>query len=68
LVYLAVAGAAHKIYDSLMPEINARLAEIGDGTGCEAHAARAREAGRLQVITVDMWDVLGLPRPELDSR
>jgi hypothetical protein len=61
------ASAARRVLDRLVPEIHARLAEIGDGTGCETHAARAREAGRWQAVTVDMWDALGLPRPDLDG-
>ena len=62
-----IRAAAWKVMGTLLPEIRARLAEVGDGTSCEAHAARAREAGRLQVVTVDMWDALGLPRPDLDE-
>lgn len=60
----AIEGAAWKIMERLLPEIQARLAEIGDGQSCETHAARAREAGRFQVVTCDMWDALGLPRPD----
>lgn len=59
-----IEAAAYIVASALLPEIKARLAEIGDGQSCETHAARAREAGRLQVVTVDMWDALGLPRPE----
>lgn len=39
-----------------------RLAEIGDGQGCEASAARAFEHGRLQVVDDDAWHALGLHR------
>jgi hypothetical protein len=63
-----IQAAAGKVLATLLPEIRARLAEVGDGTSCEAHAARAREAGRLQVVAVDMWDALGLPRPNLDEQ
>lgn len=42
--------------------VEARLKEIGDGQGCEASAARAFEAGRLQVVDDDAWHALGLYR------
>lgn len=42
-----------------------RLAEIGDGQGCEAAAARAFEQGRLHAVEVDMWVALGLTPPGL---
>lgn len=41
-------------------EAEARLAEIGQGTGCEAAAARAFEMGRLYAVDVDAWKALGL--------
>lgn len=44
-------------------DVERRLVEIGDGSGCEASAARAFEAGRLAVVDGDMWDALGLARP-----
>jgi hypothetical protein len=44
-------------------QVAARLREIGDGSGCEAAAARAFEMGRLAVVDGDMWDALGLARP-----
>lgn len=44
-------------------DARARLMEIGDGTGCEAAAARAFEQGRLRVVEVDMWKALGLTPP-----
>lgn len=40
-----------------------RLAELGDGAGCEAAAARAFEQGRLQAVEVDAWAALGLTPP-----
>lgn len=42
--------------------VEARLLEIGDGTGCEASAARAFEQGRLQAVEEDAWHALGLYR------
>lgn len=42
--------------------VAARLVEIGDGTGCEAAAARAFEQGRLQAVDEDAWHALGLYR------
>ncbi len=54
--------AAMAVYRHVKAEAEARLAEL-DGEGCEAGSARAFERGRLEVVTVDMWDALGLPRP-----
>lgn len=45
----------------ILVEIQARVAEIGDGTGCEAGAARAYERGRFDVVAEQMWKALGLP-------
>lgn len=42
-------------------QVEQRLAELGDGHGCEAAAARAFEAGRLAVIEQNMWAAVGLP-------
>jgi hypothetical protein len=45
----------------LLAQIQARVAEIGDATGCEASAARAYERGRFDVVSEQMWTALGLP-------
>lgn len=42
----------------------ARLAHL-EGEGCEAASARAYQRGRLEVVELDVWDALGLPRPTL---
>jgi hypothetical protein len=46
----------------VLADVLARLQEI-TGHGCEAAAARAEQAGRMLVVTRDMWDALGLPVP-----
>jgi hypothetical protein len=59
---LAVS-ALEGVFAVVAPQIKARLVEVGDGSGCEASAARAFEWGRFQVVSADAWDALGLPRP-----
>lgn len=54
--------AVRTIAKYVRAEAEKRLAEIGDGTGCEAAAARAFEQGRLQVVDDDAWHALGLHR------
>ena len=54
--------AVRTITKYVRQSVEARLKEIGDGQGCEASAARAFEAGRLQVVEDDAWHALGLYR------
>lgn len=54
--------AVRTIAKYVRASVEARLAEIGDGQGCEASAARAFERGRLQVVEDDAWRALGLHR------
>lgn len=47
-------------------QVEARLAEIGHGSGCEATAARMFQLGRLEVIDTDMWRAVGISEDEPD--
>lgn len=52
--------AVRTIAKHVRAEAETRLAEIGNGQGCEASAARAFEMGRLYAVDVDAWKALGL--------
>lgn len=57
--------ALRTVAKAVRASVEFRLVEIGDGTGCEATAARAFELGRLHAVEVDMWVALGLTPPGL---
>jgi hypothetical protein len=69
----AVADIGHIRQDTLRLvanavrlQVQARLAEIGAGTGCEANQARMFQLGRLEVVESDMWKAVGLAPDEPD--
>jgi len=63
-----VREALMHVVTTMTPAILERIAELGHaGTGCEANAARAAEGAKLRVLTVDMWQALGLTMAGVSS-
>lgn len=56
------------VVTTMTPAILKRIAELQyAGHGCEANAARAAEDAKLRLLTVDIWEALGLTMAGVSS-